>query len=132
MHRFATQFWHAPVAVNDIGLVSYDNPNYVLDLWGLGSEAARRVRGQEAGAAWMDRLTRQSDTELAMIYPEWFPTLPADWHLVGMLRLRHGYLVNGGRQVGFYATIPAAVPRIAAALREFVPTLPPRADFVWK
>jgi len=132
MHRFAIQYWRASVAVNDIGLVSYENPNYVLDLWGLGSEAARRVRGEEPGADWMDRLARQSDTGLAMIYPQWFPTLPEGWRLVGMLRLRHGYLVNGGRDVGFYATNAAALPRVEAALREFVPTLPARADFMWK
>jgi hypothetical protein len=67
-----------------------------------------------------------------MIYPQWFPTLPEGWRRVGMLRLRHGYLVNGGRDVGFYATNAAALPRIEAALREFVPTLPARADFMWK
>jgi len=131
MHRFAVRYWGAPVAVNDIGLVSYDNPNYVLDLWGLGSDAARRLRRDNTGSAWMDVLARQSGTRLAMIYPDWFGTLPSTWRPVGMLRLRHGYLVNGGRQVGFYATDESALPRIKSALQAFVPTLPPHADFVW-
>src|SRR5262249_29726849 len=44
MHRFVADFYRRPVGVNDIGWVSYRNPNYVLDLWGLGSETARRKR----------------------------------------------------------------------------------------
>jgi hypothetical protein len=44
MHRLAVDFYKQPVGVNDIGWVSYRNPNYVLDLTGLGSEAARKAR----------------------------------------------------------------------------------------
>lgn len=48
MHRFAADFYAKPVAVNDLGLVSYQNPNYVLDLWGLGSlEALNRRLGND-------------------------------------------------------------------------------------
>ncbi len=38
MHRFATDFYKQPVAVNDLGWVSYKNDAFVLDLQGLGSE----------------------------------------------------------------------------------------------
>jgi hypothetical protein len=132
MHRFATSFWRDAVAVNDIGLVSYENPYPVIDLWGLGSEAARQSRQRDSNPEWMDRLMRQSSAGLAMIYPDWFPALPPAWQMVGLLRLRHGYLVNGGRQVGFYATDAEALPRIKAALHDFVPTLPKNSDFVWR
>ena len=44
MHRFAVDFWGKPVAVNDLGYVSYRNPNYVLDLWGLASPQALKAR----------------------------------------------------------------------------------------
>jgi hypothetical protein len=30
MHRFAVEFYKRPVAVNDLGWVSYRNPNYVF------------------------------------------------------------------------------------------------------
>ena len=46
MHRFATRYFPHPVAVNDLGWVAYDNDQRVLDLWGLGSEAARRLTRQ--------------------------------------------------------------------------------------
>ena len=44
MHRFVVDYWKKPVAVNDLGWVSYRNPNYVLDIWGLGSEEVRKLR----------------------------------------------------------------------------------------
>jgi hypothetical protein len=44
MHRFATDFYKEPVAVNDVGWVSYNNDAFVLDLWGLGSEPVRRLK----------------------------------------------------------------------------------------
>ncbi|MDX1696293.1 MAG: hypothetical protein R3208_21185, partial [Ketobacteraceae bacterium] len=36
MHRFAVEYYNKPLAVNDLGYVSYNNDNYVLDLWGAG------------------------------------------------------------------------------------------------
>src|SRR5690606_5192818 len=44
MHRLVTECWRMPVAVNDLGWVSFRNDHYVLDLWGLGSETARKAR----------------------------------------------------------------------------------------
>ena len=47
MHRFLANFPGRIVAVNDLGLVSYDRPPglYVLDLWGLASPEASYVTG---------------------------------------------------------------------------------------
>ena len=44
MSVFARQLYDRPVAVNDLGLVAYKNPNFVLDLWGLGSEKVRKAK----------------------------------------------------------------------------------------
>ena len=40
MHRFAVNYYDKPIAINDLGYVSYRNNNYVLDLEGLSSLSA--------------------------------------------------------------------------------------------
>jgi hypothetical protein len=135
MHRFAVDFWQKPVAVNDLGWVAYGNPNYVLDLWGLGSETARVARAK-AGSdpAWMERLVQQHHVGLAMIFSEWFPTLPADWAEVATLTLKRDGkpVIAGERTVTFFATTPAAREELEGALKRFAPTLPPGVSLALK
>jgi hypothetical protein len=119
MHRFAVDFYRGPVGVNDLGWVSYHNPNYVLDLWGLGSEAARedRMHGG-AGADWLDRLVKSHNVGVLMIYDKWFSgQIPPDWSLLAVLRTSH-HVVNAGTEVAFYATSPAAAAAGRTALAE--------------
>lgn len=133
MHRFVHDFYQRPVAVNDLGWVAYDNPAYVLDLWGLGYEPARVARFAAASAAlagkpaepWMSHLVEQRPVGLAMVYDEWFAdALPAGWMRVARLWRGHASL-TGQPSVSFYATAAAARADIDAALDRFAPTLPP-------
>ena len=127
MHRFATEFWHKPVAVNDLGWVAYGNPNYVLDLFGLGSEAARIARAQGgADTAWIEQLVAQHHVGLAMIYASWYPARPADWVELATLTLEcDGQpAAAADRTVTFFATTPAARAELENDLRRFAPTLP--------
>lgn len=81
MHRFITEHYQAPVAVNDLGWTSYHNPHYVLDLWGLGSSDARQMRKQEGNTDWLENLVNEKGVELVMIYhhERWFPNVPSSW-----------------------------------------------------
>jgi hypothetical protein len=81
MHRFVVDFYRRPVGVNDIGWVSYRNPNYVLDLWGLGSETARlRRNAADRDPSWLKDLVAAHQIGVVMIYDEWFPgQIPANW-----------------------------------------------------
>ncbi len=127
MHRFATEFWHKPVAVNDLGWVAYGNPNYVLDLFGLGSEAARIARAQGgANTAWIEQLVEQHHVGLAMIYASWYPARPADWVELATLTLEGDGqpAAAADRTVTFFATTPAARAELENDLRRFAPTLP--------
>ena len=56
MHRFVADFYRKPVAVNDLGWVSYRRPAgvRVLDLWGLASPEASRAAAQGRGLAGHD------------------------------------------------------------------------------
>jgi hypothetical protein len=120
MRRFILDYYRAPVAVNDLGLSSYRNPYYVLDLWGLGSEPARRARLTMHDPDWMNRLVQAHHVGLAMIYDEWFEhDIPANWQKLALLDTSHATVTAGEDQVVFYATSPQAASAALAALRDF-------------
>ncbi|MBN1607896.1 MAG: hypothetical protein JW940_14760 [Polyangiaceae bacterium] len=125
MHRFVTEDYRAPVAVNDIGWVSYKNDAYVLDLWGLAAPSAQAARSS-GDAQWMETEAHSRGVRLAMLYSHWFPKLPRSWRAVATLRLSGRPVTVAGRSVTFYATDPSAVPRLTALLKQFRRRLPPR------
>jgi hypothetical protein len=127
MHRFAVGL-REPVAVNDLGLVAYQNPSYVLDLWGLGSQEARKSR-QIAGTdpSYLDRLALKHQVKLAMIYEHWFPVtgLPKTWKRIGCLLTPPDWqTVMQGKPVTFLATNTDDVERLSQRLSEFSNDLP--------
>jgi hypothetical protein len=120
MHRFAVDFYKRAVGVNDLGWVSYRNPNYVLDLAGLGSEAARiAFMSRPINSGWMERLVAARQVGLVMIYDTWFVgQIPANWHRIAVLRSAH--LVTASSDVvSFYATSAESVSDALEALRAF-------------
>jgi hypothetical protein len=160
MARFAADYWPDPVAVNDIGLVSYRDDDYVLDLWGLANAEARRARrggvypsdaaanpsGAETvvanvnanseegpsveGSQWMRRLADQHSVTAAMIYSSWFTHVPPQWKPVAHLYFTGPNINSGGRVVTFYATSSKEVDRLRAGLEQFKVTLPSGATLV--
>lgn len=126
MTRFAQSFYPHAVAVNDLGLVAYKNRNYVLDLWGLGSEEVRKAkRAGQYGPEMMAVLARDHDVSLVMIYDAWFPkSVPSSWVKVAVL---HSRAVTADEpDVSFYRTPSGKAAELASALRAFEATLPPR------
>lgn len=115
MHRLATECWNKPVAINDLGWVSLRNDHYVLDLYGLGSEAARKARAT-AEPGWMDKLVAGKGVELAMIYADWFPDMPKSWVRVGTLSFTGEHVTPAYRSVDIMATRPEAVAAIKSCL----------------
>lgn len=127
MRRFATEYLRAPVAVNDLGLVSYRNPHYVLDIWGLGLDEVRRANASgNARTETIDRLTRAHGVGAAMLYENWFQgVLPESWRPIARLSLgRSAYAVDTDT-VTFYATSPEAAAELRALARRFAAALPP-------
>lgn len=127
MHRFISGCWQKPVAANDLGWVSYRNDLYVLDLWGLGSEEARRARAS-GDPQWMGKLAEARGVDLAMIYSDWFSDIPAAWTKVGALVLTEASASPAGTVVDFYATRPEAAGEIARCLDWLKPGLPAGAE----
>jgi hypothetical protein len=132
MHRFVTEYLHAPVAVNDLGWVSYHNDLYVLDLWGLANPEALHRRSTESGTAWVDSLALLHGVRLAMVYDAWVgDNIPASWTRLGTLRLEIPQVTVSRTTVAFYAVHPVEAPAIRTRLVEFAATLPPSARFVF-
>jgi hypothetical protein len=129
MHRFAVDFYKRPVAVNDLGWVSYRNPNYVLDLWGLGSEAARKSRLVTREPGWIDRLVQAHHVGVAMVYAPWFQNdIPRSWIRLGLLKGTHPIVTSAYDEVTFYSTSPEATPDALAALLRFADAIGPAAQ----
>ena len=127
MARFAQQYYAAPVAVNDLGLVSFRNTNYVLDLFGLGSETVRKLRlsGRFDAKAINDTVVR-THVGLIMIYESWYPGLiPADWRRVAVLSTGPA-VSNADSSVTFFASPLGDAGAIKAELSRFKRSLPPR------
>ena len=132
MGRFVADFYHQPVAANDIGLVSFRGGQPVLDLWGLGSQEALSLRRSAIPPAqWLDRLTKTHHVKLIMLYQKWFPSVPAQWVALGDLQLDTVDITPSSPRVRFYAVDQASYREILPLLHAFAPTLPTGASFVF-
>lgn len=131
MGRFVREFYKKPVAVNDLGLVSFKNDGYVLDLWGLASKSAfqartRELLGEKGSEGWMNTFAQRHNVKFAMIYDTWFPAIPANWTRVAQLHLSRQKITPAEKTVQFYSLDPADTPVLTQQLRAFKTTLPPR------
>jgi hypothetical protein len=124
MHRFSTQFFTGNIAVNDLGLVSFDRPatQQVVDLVGLGSAEAARQKIKTA--AWLNDVTRRHNVGVAMIYTEWFKDIPANWTLVGTLCLLRPPVMLSHSCVAFYSTDPTRQTQVVQGFHAWAETLP--------
>ena len=129
MHRFVVEHYRQPVAVNDLGYVSYRNPQYVLDLWGLGSQKALRARLNPVDPDWRRHLVDAAGVRLVMVYDEWFGQVPAQWIKLGALQLGRRKVTAAFPSVSFYATDAETHARVKDQLVPFVATLPPGVSF---
>jgi hypothetical protein len=124
LHRFVTDFYRAPVAVDQIGYINYENPNYVLDLSGLGSEVAREQRAGARTPEWMDSLLASHNVGLAIIDTMLDTNVPAAWTMIGELRLGGTLSGEAAHRFLFYARRPGDIAAATNALARFAPTLP--------
>lgn len=133
MSRFAKEHLDAPIAVNDLGYVSWQNENHVLDLWGLASKTALDIRlaGTEP-PGWADPLAEEAGVEVAMIYDWWIASALGDgWVKLGELKaLNVAGAFLGGDTVSFYARRAEDVERLKGLLTDWAADLPEGAVFV--
>jgi len=124
MHKFVVQYLKTPVAVNDLGLVSYKNPYYVLDLWGLGSEETRKSRANH-NPHWLESMVKKYKVPVAIIYEDWFEKMiPPDWTKVARMSLGKGNVVCANPVVSFFVTEKPLVKGVVEKLVLFKAKLP--------
>jgi hypothetical protein len=130
----ATYFPHDDVAVNDIGAVAYYGDSPIVDLEGLASLPVARAKSLqlETPLDAKQLVSFTKDVPVAVIYDEWFPSVPTSWVRVGRLRIQANK-VCASDMVSVYATSGENVPRVLAALRAFDASLPTdvRREGVW-
>ena len=119
MAAIASRYLDEPVAVNDLGAVSFTARRYVLDLFGLASTEALRLRDAGGAGDWIAALMARHGVEQAMVHDKWFPVRPASWIRVGTLALPPPCITPGADHVSFYSTGPAAAARFRAALERY-------------
>ena len=130
MGEFAKEYLQAPVAVNDIGWVTWKNPNLVFDLWGLSAPDVLHLRLGAPSPGWAAPLVEARGVKLAMIYDAWLSeAVGPEWVRLGNLVLDDWQGSVGGAKVAFYATSANHVPELTAALEAWVPTLRPGSHF---
>ncbi|KTD17048.1 hypothetical protein [Legionella jordanis] len=132
MRKFVLQNLKGPVAANDIGWLSFDNPYYVLDLWGLANYRAYQERVADIYSTnWMDLETRQAGIKLAMLYNSWFYSAPENWQLLGCLYFKGPLITADDRVVHFYATDHKYASELLDKLGQYQKELPNGAGFVF-
>ena len=124
MHRFVVEYWKRPVAVNDLGWVSYGNSEYVLDLAGLGSEEVRHlIFNGKFKADDIQELVDRKNVQLIIIYDEWFSgVIPSTWIKVATLETSRISTASG--LVTFYVSSNVNLQEMHVLLGKFRPTLP--------
>ena len=119
MAIIARDYLKEPVAVNDLGFVSFYPPPYILDLGGLASYDALLVRGDPASDLWMGDLMTRHHVEQAMVHDSAIPRRPANWIRVATLRLPLPWVTVGDDKVAFYSASPEAAARLRQALDRY-------------
>ncbi len=103
MHKFITDYYDKPVAVNDIGYPSWRNDNHILDYAGLSYAESNEYYMKEESRVWMDRAAKKYNVEMVLIYDKYFPYLPPNWVKVGRFYFDGLNVVCGDREVSIYA-----------------------------
>lgn len=119
MAIIARDYLDEPVAVNDLGFVSFYARHYVLDLVGLASLEALHAWAEQRTDVWMPRLMAEHKVEQAMVYDSWITPRPETWVRVATLTTPLPLVTAASDRVSFYSASPAAAQRLRKALEAY-------------
>lgn len=128
---FAKSYPETPIAVNDVGAVSYFRDGQMLDLFGLTSSRVLNMKlAHQYDTDAMRRLAEEHGVKVVAVYVEWFhgaQALPAAWTYAGSLtpKCPGPHATVGGFTIAFYAVHPEDVNELRAKLAAFSAMLPP-------
>ncbi len=115
----------SPVALNDIGAVSFYTEAEVLDLVGLANmEVARKKLRGTYDAEALASLVRRHEVEIILVYDAWFEgQIPAEWIPLGRWQIQDN-VVAGDDAVSFYVPSERWLGKALDCLRAFDARLP--------
>ena len=129
LHRFAAQFWQSPLAANDIGYVSWQNPYPVVDVMGLASEEVRQLHQRPDRYAALAPYIKAHHADMAVLDTYSFRQyLQPDWFILAQMDIPGPSLVVA-RTVHFFLLNPDRLEEAKEKLRAFKATLPPDTQF---
>lgn len=130
MARFVERYYpREPVAINDIGTISYFTDAPVLDIVGLASRevAAVHLSGEDFTER-IDGIARAEGVRIALVYEPWLGDAPSGWREVATWTVPDR-VVLGWPTVTFYAVDPTAYDDLLADLYAFSVELPAGVEF---
>ena len=112
-------------AANDIGAISYFTSGPVLDLWGLGNiKVAKSKKNKYWTPDFLDSLSRESHTKLAIVYDTWFnDSLLHRWTKVATWQIQNN-VICGDDTVSFYVVNKGDEADLKKNLMEYAGSLP--------
>ncbi len=128
---FRDAYQETPVALNDIGAVSWLSTAQIVDIYGLSTqEVADLKRHGRWNAVALDALVARRRVHAIAMYERVLATLiPRDWILVGEWRISGNVAVSEDT-VGFYAPTPDDATRLGRALDTYAGRLPAAVTYI--
>ena len=126
MGQFVHRYYNnTPMAMGDIGAISFFSQGRNLDLEGLGNlEVARSRKNNYWTPDFLDQQCRKDSVKVAIIFDRSYPfDLRRHWYKVATWQIP-GNLVCYSDVVSFYAVDSANGPSLEANLKTFQPSLP--------
>jgi len=115
------------IAVNDIGLVSYNSSVRIHDIWGLADREILNLRiNNQINGEILDSILNRKDVDIAAVYKPWFnysTGFPADWLFAGSWEIRNN-IVCGEPKVSFFAKDSLNYKKLVDNLNMFSEKLP--------
>jgi hypothetical protein len=130
---FRTYYPNAPIAINDIGAISFYGDPHITDIYGLGSTRITRIRTKDPNKAGnitpgVLSILKKNNVEVAAVYDSWYGlregNIPPDWIKVGAWRVPE-LTSLGSDTVSFYGMGKENAARLQTNLAEFHAKLPP-------
>ena len=118
-------YYNEPVAIGDIGAVSYYTAGKNLDMVGLGNiEVARSHKNHYFSPDFMDWLSKKDSIKIAICY-DYFndPNLLHRWNKVATWEIPNN-VACGDKTVSFYAVDKNQAPVLKKDLQDFQKSLP--------
>ena len=125
MGRFVRQHYNnSPIALGDIGAVSFLSEGKKLDMEGLGDiEVARSRLNHYWSPAFANWLLRKDSVKIAIVYAKSYPAVMQNWTRVGSWQIPNN-VVCYSSTVSFYAIDSSTAIGLKANLQAFERSLP--------